>query len=172
MFTIGHTTRGFDEFAALLSEWNIEVLADVRSVPRSRRNPQFNSDVLANCLAEVGIEYGRLPGLGGWRRPRADSPNTGWRLASFRGFADYMLTADFQSALGDLIARGCAGRRLAFMCAEVLPWRCHRALIADALVVRGYEVRHVMSAHKADAHRVTPFASVEGVVVTYPSVPA
>ncbi len=170
MFTIGHSTRSFEEFVALLQARSIELLADVRTVPRSRHNPQFNTENLAPGLATAGITYVPLPALGGWRRPRADSPNTGWRHASFRGYADYMLTAEFRGALDGLIALGCE-HRLAFMCAEAVPWRCHRSLIADALVARGYDVRHVVSATKVDPHRMTPFAHVEGDVVTYPPQP-
>ena len=130
--------------------------------------PTIQCGYLARRPARSGIDYIRLPALGGWRRPRPDSLNTGWRLESFRGFADYMLTDEFRVALDDLIALACAGRSLAFMCAEAVPWRCHRSLIADALTARGYEVRHVMSVDKADLHRMTPFASVEGDLVTYP----
>jgi uncharacterized protein (DUF488 family) len=170
MFTIGHSTRNFEDFVSLLHARDIELLADVRTAPRSRRNPQFNTENLATSLPLVGIAYVRLPELGGWRRPRADSSNTGWRHASFRGYADYMLTADFRSALDGLIALGC-GHRLAFMCAEAVPWRCHRSLIADALVARGYDVRHIVSATKADPHRMTPFARVGNGSVTYPPLP-
>jgi len=172
VFTIGHSTRSLEELVSLLIAWNIDVLADVRSAPRSRRNPQFNADTLPARLSDDGIDYVRLPELGGWRRPRADSPNTAWRLESFRGFADYMMTDEFRAALDDLIARACAGRNLAFMCAEAVPWRCHRSLIADALTARGYEVRHIVGVDKAAPHRMTPFASVEGKLVTYPHVSA
>ena len=152
----------------LLTAWNISVLADIRSVPRSRRNPQFDAETLPGDLASVGIEYVRLPDLGGWRRPRPDSPNAGWRLASFRGFADYMLTDDFKRALDNLMTLSCAGRSLGIMCAEAVPWRCHRSLIADALTARGYQVRHIMHADKAEPHRITRFALIAGNIVTYP----
>lgn len=171
LFTIGHSTRSLQEFSALLLTWNIGLLADVRSVPRSRRNPQFNADVLPAGLRDAGIDYIRLPALGGWRRPRMDSPNTGWRLASFRGFADYMLTGDFRDALDNLITLACAGQRLAIMCAEAVPWRCHRSLIADAVTARGYEVCHIMSIEKANPHHMVPFAHVDGDLVTYPPLP-
>ena len=170
MFTIGHSTRSIADFVSLLHARDIELLADVRTAPRSRRNSQFNTENLAPCLATASIAYVQLPALGGWRRPRANSPNTGWRHASFRGYADYMMTADFRNALDGLIALGCE-QRLAFMCAEAVPWRCHRSLIADALVARGYDVRHIVSATKADSHRMTPFARVEGGSVTYPPLP-
>jgi uncharacterized protein (DUF488 family) len=170
MFTIGHSTRSFEEFVVLLQARSIELLADVRTVPRSRHNPQFNTENLSVALAKAGITYAQLPALGGWRRPLADSGNTAWRLASFRGYADYMLTAEFRNALAGLIVLGCE-HRLALMCAEAVPWRCHRSLIADALVARGYDVRHIISARKADPHRMTLFAHVEGDVVTYPPPP-
>ncbi len=172
LFTIGHSTRNLEEFIRLLAAWDIGVLADVRSVPRSRRNPQFNADILPAGLRDSGIDYIRLPALGGWRRPRMDSPNAGWRLASFRGFADYMLTNEFKDALDKLIALACAGQRFALMCAEAVPWRCHRSLISDALTARGYAVCHIMSLEKADLHRMTPFARVDGDLVTYPPLPA
>ncbi len=170
LFTIGHSTRSFDEFVALLRAWRIELLADVRTAPHSRRNPQFNTEVLAADLPTVGIGYVRVSELGGWRRPRAGSPNTGWRHASFRGYADYMLTAPFAAALDNLIALG-RQHRVAVMCAEAVPWRCHRSLIADALVTRGCAARHILSATKADPHRMTPFAHIEDGVITYPSLP-
>jgi uncharacterized protein (DUF488 family) len=170
MFTIGHSTRSFEEFVALLQARSVKLLADVRTVRRSRHNPQFNIENLAPALATAGITYVQLPALGGWRRPLADSANTGWRQASFRGYADYMLTEEFRSALDGLIALG-REHRLAFMCAEAVPWRCHRSLIADALVARGCEVRHIINASKADAHRMTPFALVKVGVVTYPPLP-
>ena len=169
LLTIGHSTRSLDEFAGLLAVWRVALLVDVRTVPRSRRNPQFNEDVLSSELAARGIAYERTKALGGWRRPVPDSPNTGWRLASFRGYADYMRTGEFERALNALIASA-RQRRLAIMCAEAVPWRCHRSLIADALLVRGCEVRHIMTATKAEPHRMTPFARVDGDRVTYPPV--
>lgn len=169
MFTIGHSTRNLEDFVSLLEAWSTELLADVRTAPRSRHNPQFNAENLAIELPLAGIAYVRLPELGGWRRPHADSHNAGWRHASFRGYANYMQTDEFRIALSRLSALGCE-HRLAFMCAEAVPWRCHRSLIADALVVRGYDVRYIVSATKADLHRMTPFAHAEGDVVTYPSL--
>lgn len=166
LFTIGHSTRSLEEFVSLLRAWGVEILADVRSVPRSRRNPQFNADTLPAGLRDSGIDYIRLPALGGWRRPQMDSPNAGWRLASFRGFADYMLSNEFKDALDNLIALACAGPRLALMCAEAVPWRCHRSLISDALTATGYEVCHIMSVEKANTHRMTPFARVDGDLLT------
>jgi uncharacterized protein (DUF488 family) len=169
LFTIGHSTRSIDEFVALLRAWRIELLADVRTAPHSRRNPQFNTEVLAADLPTAGIGYVRLSKLGGWRRPRVGSPNTGWRHASFRGYADYMLTAPFGTAIDNLIALG-RQQRVAVMCAEAVPWRCHRSLIADALAMRGHAVRDILSATKADPHRLTPFAHIEDGVITYPSL--
>jgi uncharacterized protein (DUF488 family) len=157
-----------EEFVALLTRWDVGLLVDVRSVPRSRRNPQFNDDTLPGSLAGAGIEYVRSPALGGWRRPRPDSPNTGWRLESFRGYADYMLTDRFKIAVDDLISQASAGRHLAIMCAEAMPWRCHRSLISDAIIARGHKVCHIMSLEKAEVHRLTPFARVEGDRITYP----
>ena len=151
----------------MLRAHGIEVLADVRSVPRSRYNPQFNRETLPDQLAEAGIEYRHMAGLGGLRKPRKDSPNTGWRNDSFRGYADYMQTAEFERNVSELMALA-AERRVAIMCAEAVPWRCHRSMISDAVMARGGEVRHIMSADKADAHRMTSFARVDGERVSYP----
>ncbi len=151
-----------------LKSHGIELLVDVRSVPRSRRVPQFNRETLPATLAGAGIEYLHLPALGGFRKPLPDSPNGGWRNNSFRGYADYMQTAEFAAALDELIALG-RGRPLAFMCAEALPFRCHRSLIADALAARGYCVCHIMGPRRAEEHKLTPFARVDGGRVTYPA---
>lgn len=165
LHTIGHSTRPFEELAALLRENGVARLLDVRTVPRSRHNPQFNSDVLAAALPEQGISYAHLPALGGLRKSKPDSINQGWRNASFRGYADYMQTEAFTQALTALISEGPAA---AIMCAEAVPWRCHRSLIADALSVRGVEVRHIMGHGKTQAHALTGFAHVEGTRITYP----
>lgn len=166
-FTIGHSTRSFEELVALLRAHSVTHLIDVRTVPRSRRNPQFNRETLAEALPAVGISYTHMPGLGGLRKPRKESPNTGWRNDSFRGYADYMLTPEFETALAALIA--ISGReRVAIMCAEAVPWRCHRSLIADALAARGMEVRHIMGPGAARPHTLTPFAVLTGTRVTYP----
>lgn len=169
VFSIGHSNRSSDAFLALLEAWRIELLVDVRHVPRSRRNPQFNTETLAITLPEAGIAYRRNSELGGWRKPAPDSPNGAWRNKSFRGYADYMLTDAFHQALDRLIAMA-ARQRTAMMCAEAVPWRCHRSLIADALMAGGHSVRHIMSATRADAHRMTPFARVDGATVTYPAL--
>jgi uncharacterized protein (DUF488 family) len=152
----------------MLRAHGVERLVDVRTVPRSRHNPQFNLDALPGSLAEAGIEHRHMAGLGGLRHARKDSRNTGWQNASFRGYADYMETPEFESNLRELIDLG-AERRTAIMCAESVPWRCHRSLIADALTARGIAVAHIMSATKANPHKMTSFARVEGERVRYPS---
>jgi uncharacterized protein (DUF488 family) len=169
LFTIGHSTRPFDEFVAMLRAWEIEALVDVRTAAGSRRHPQFNAAALESELPRAGIAYERMPALGGFRRPRADSPNSGWRNASFRGYADYMETSEFRAALDTLIDRA-RDARLVIMCAEAVPWRCHRSLIADALVARGCLVRHITSGTRAGEHHLTPFAHVDGASVTYPAL--
>jgi len=168
ILTIGHSTRPADAFLTLLRAHGVTTLVDVRTIPRSRRNPQFAREALAESLARASIRYVHMPGLGGLRRPRPDSPNTGWRNAGFRGYADYMATAAFETNLAALVAEA-ARAPLAFMCAEAMPWRCHRSLIADALTVRGLAVEHILSASTTEPHRLTPFARVEGTTVTYPS---
>jgi uncharacterized protein (DUF488 family) len=144
------------------------LLVDVRTMPRSRYNPQFNRETLPGSLAAAGIDYLHMPGLGGLRHPRKDSVNTGWRNLSFRGYADYMQTPEFEQHLAELLHEA-EGRRTVAMCAEAVPWRCHRSLIADAALARGIPVLHIMSAEKADPHKLTTFARVEGERVTYPS---
>ena len=136
VFTLGHSTLPIERFVALLARYGIEQLADVRTVPRSRRNPQFNADALSESLRTVGISYVPFRELGGLRKPRPDSPNSGWRNESFRGYADYMQTPEFEAGLSRLVELG-AKQRTAIMCAEAVPWRCHRSLVADALVARG-----------------------------------
>ena len=168
VLTIGHSTRPLADFMEILKAQDVEKVADVRTVPRSRHNPQFNQDTLPQSLADVGIGYAHLPGLGGLRHARRDSPNLGWRNDSFRGFADYMLTPEFVEPLQALIDLA-KETRLVLMCAETLPWRCHRSLIADALTVRGLKVEHIISAAKLQEHRLTPFARVEGTRITYPA---
>jgi uncharacterized protein DUF488 len=167
ILTIGHSTRPIDEFIALLQQHGVERLVDIRTIPRSRHNPQFNSEALAKSLACAGIEYAHLKELGGLRHPRPDSINMGWRNASFRGYADYMQTPEFQEALQRLL-RLCEEKRCAVMCAEAVPWRCHRSLLADALLARGIAAEHIMSGSRRDAHSLTPFARVEKQRVFYP----
>jgi len=167
IWTVGHSTRPIDEFTDLLRSHEISLLLDIRTVPRSRYNPQFNTDTLAQSLREAVLQYRHLPELGGLRKPKKDSLNDGWHNASFRGYADYMQTDKFQRALEELMAYS-TGTRTAIMCAEAVPWRCHRSLIADALVARGWEVRHILSQVKADEHRFTPFAVIDGDTLVYP----
>jgi len=169
IYTIGHSNRSLEEFLSLLSAHSIELLADIRSVPKSRHNPQFNREAMAISLPAAGIAYQHIPGLGGRRHPRKDSINLAWRNDSFRGYADYMQTAPFDGALAELMAAASA-HRTAIMCAESVPWRCHRSLVADALTARGVEVKHIMTATTANPHKLTPFAAVEGVRVTYPGI--
>jgi uncharacterized protein (DUF488 family) len=145
-------------------------LVDVRTVPRSRHNPQFNRDTLPAELARAGVAYTHCPALGGLRMPRKDSINTAWRNASFRGFADYMQTREFINAVEDLL-RMAEEETLAVMCAEVLPWRCHRSLIADALAARGTRVEHILSPGRREDHRLTAWARLDGRRVTYPGLP-
>jgi uncharacterized protein (DUF488 family) len=168
IFTVGHSTRSSEELLALLREAGVELIADVRAFPSSRRHPQFNRDALSSWLAEAEIRYLHLPGLGGRRDPAPDSPNGGWREPAFRGYADHMTTAEFKGALGQLEREG----RLvptAIMCAEAVWWRCHRRLIADALVARGWCVEHLGIGEGRAVHELPPFAVVEpDGLVTYP----
>lgn len=166
VYTIGHSTRDIDRFIALLEREHIQHVADVRSFPGSRRNPQFGRDALAASLAARGIGYSHHPELGGRRHTRPDSPNGAWRNESFRGYADYMLTPAFAAAVDVLIERA-AQERTAIMCAEAVPWRCHRSLISDALVARGVDVRHILDA-RTEPHHMTPFAIVKDGVLYYP----
>lgn len=165
--TIGHSTRSLNAFIACLHAHHVRVLADVRSVPRSRHNPQFVKAMLATAVALVEIRYVHLSDLGGFRRPWSNSPNGAWRNSSFRGYADYMQTDAFRVALDELIALDRLGT-VAVMCAEAVPWRCHRSLIADALLARGIRVEEVVGTDTVRDHGLTPFAHVEGDRVLYP----
>lgn len=167
IWTIGHSTRPIAEFIALLRAHGINLLIDVRTVPRSRHNPQFNTEALAESLRGAGLGSIHMPALGGLRKARKDSINDGWRNASFRGYADYMQTPEFCEALEVLMSTSRL-QPTAIMCAEAVPWRCHRSLIADALAVRGWTIRHILSPVKADEHRLTPFAVIDGTRLTYP----
>ena len=170
VLTVGHSTRPLGEFIALLQAHSVAQLIDVRTVPRSRHNPQFNRETLPAALAADGIGYEHVAGLGGFRRTHPASPNTGWRNLSFRGYADYMQTREFADNLARLIAK--AGReRIALMCAEAVPWRCHRSLIADALLVHGVRVEEVVSQTRCQVHVLMPFARVSGTMLTYPPEP-
>jgi len=170
IWTIGHSTRSLAELVALLRAHGIERVADVRRFPRSRRHPHFDAGALARDLPEAGIAYRHFPTLGGFRRPRPDSRNTAWRNASFRGYADYMATDEFAGHL-DALLDDARTVPTAIMCAEAVPWRCHRSLIADALVARGVEVRHVLGLERAEPHVLSADARVTGGRVTYPGPP-
>jgi uncharacterized protein (DUF488 family) len=167
LHTVGHSIHPIEEFVRILQAHGIARLVDVRTIPRSRRNPQFNRESLSASMQTVGIEYCHLPGLGGLRHPRKDSMNTGWRNASFRGYADYMQTPEFGENLNRLMQLA-SEAPTAIVCAEAVPWRCHRSLIADALVARGVPVMEILSAIKSQPHAMTPFAKVDGQQVTYP----
>ena len=168
MLTVGHSNRPLAEFLDILKAHGVELLVDVRTVPRSRHNPQFNQEALPRALEAEGIRYRHMPGLGGLRHTRKDSLNTGWKNLSFRGYADYMQTAEFARSLEELLALEPACQ-VVIMCAESVPWRCHRSMIADALTVRGVSVFHLLSAAQSQPHRLTPFARVEGIEITYPA---
>jgi uncharacterized protein (DUF488 family) len=168
VLTIGHSTRPLDEFIALLEAHAVTLVIDVRTIPRSRHNPQFNQDSLPGSLKNSGIGYVHMPGLGGLRHAKTDSLNLGWRNASFRGYADYMQTPEFRRQIDELI-RLAKEHRLAIMCAEAVPWRCHRSLIGDALTVRGIRTEDIMSLTQRRLHTLTPFALVQGTNITYPA---
>ena len=166
-YTIGHSTRSIQEFLELIREQGIKQLIDVRTVPRSRTNPQFNRELLPESLRAVGIEWEHAPALGGLRRPSPDSPNTAWRNANFRGYADHMASREFERALDHVIEVG-RSENVVLMCAEAVPWRCHRSLIADALLARGFEVTEIIGRGQSRPHKMTSFARVEDGRVSYP----
>jgi uncharacterized protein (DUF488 family) len=168
-YTVGHSTRSAEDFLVLLNAHGIAQLADVRTIPRSRRHPHFSREALATQLQEHGIEYRHYPGLGGLRRPRADSPNTAWKNASFRGYADHMMTPEFAVSFDELLTFGRAAPT-AIMCAEAVWWRCHRALLSDALMIRGVDVLHIDSKGPPRLHRVNEFARNVAGNVTYPGL--
>lgn len=167
VLTVGHSTRTSKEFVVLLLAHGVKQLIDVRTIPRSRHNPQFNRDRLPRPLQKAGIRYRHMAGLGGLRHARRDSINTAWRNASFRGFADYMQTPEFQEALDQLVELA-KKRRTAIMCAEAVPWRCHRSLIGDALLVRGVRVEEIASPTRTRPHTLTPWARVKRRRLSYP----
>ena len=167
VLTIGHSTRTLDEFIRLLQTHDVSCVVDVRTVPRSRHNPQFNKASLPRALKKAGLRYVHLPGLGGLRHTKPDSLNAGWRNASFRGYADYMQTQEFEQGLEELIQLANQDQ-IALMCAEAVPWRCHRSLIADALLVHGIRTEDIMSPNRRQVHTLTPFAKVQGTKITYP----
>jgi hypothetical protein len=169
LWTIGHSTHPLESFLDLLEGHGIRALVDVRTVPRSRRHPQFGADALARSLPQHGIDYQHVPGLGGWRHARPDSPNSAWRNESFRGYADYALTAEFADALGHLCRRA-ARQPTAIMCSEALWWRCHRRLIADPLVAAGWEVCHIGPDGRLGVHALADFAALrDDGTLAYPS---
>jgi uncharacterized protein (DUF488 family) len=168
IFTIGHSTHPLEIFMDLLQMHSVNHLVDIRTVPRSLHNPQYNRDTLPGPLARHGISYRHDASLGGLRKGRHDSINTGWQNSSFRGFADHMQTVEFLRAI-DMLLAACHNGRTVLMCAESLPWRCHRSLIADALVVKGAEVLHIMSNGTIRSHELTSFARVANGTVTYPA---
>ncbi len=168
ILTIGHSTRPIEEFIRLLKAHSVRRVVDIRTVPRSRHNPQYNRGQLSSALHSARIHYRYMPGLGGFRHARPDSVNIGWHNLSFRGFADYMQTSVFRTNLDDLIDLA-RQERIAIMCAEAVPWRCHRSLIADALLALGIEVREITSATRTRLHGLTPWAQVNGTQVTYPA---
>ena len=166
IYTVGHSTRPLAGFLEILAAHGIGQLVDIRSIPRSRRHPHFSGDALAASLESAGIVYRHLRALGGMRKPRADSRNTAWRVEGFRGYADYMETPPFHAGLDELVVLAGA-TPAAVMCAEAVPWQCHRQLVADALVARGVEVRHILSITGAPLHTLTDFALVEQGRVAY-----
>jgi uncharacterized protein (DUF488 family) len=168
--TVGHSNRAIEDFIGLLRLNGVACVLDIRTVPKSRHNPQFGQEKLAASLAAAGIAYRYLPGLGGLRRPRKDSPNAGWRNLSFRGYADYMQSDDFARNV-DAVIELAHSQCCALMCAEAVPWRCHRSLVADALLVRGVRVDDIIDARQRRPHKLTPFAHVDGLRITYPPSP-
>ncbi len=170
IYTVGHSTRSAEELVELLRAHGIQTLVDIRTVPRSRTNPQFNRDTLPRTLAREDLRYVHLPRLGGLRKAREDSPNGAWRNRSFRGYADYMLTEEFAQGMEELRELTEDGP-LALMCAEAVRWRCHRSLVADALYARGVVALHITSRTRADPHKLTPFGVLHGRRVLYPSPP-
>jgi uncharacterized protein (DUF488 family) len=168
IYTIGHSTHPIDHFLHMLQAYSIETLVDVRTVPRSRHNPQFDQKNLEQSLRNAGMEYVHMASLGGLRHASKDSPNTGWRNSSFRGYADYMQTESFEQAIEALIALS-KQSRCVIMCAEAVPWRCHRSLVGDALLVRSLSVNDIMTEKTSQPHKLTPWARVDGTSITYPA---
>lgn len=167
VFTIGHSTRPVAEFIDIIKAYGIKKVADIRTIPKSRHNPQFNQDEIWESLKAAKIGYIHMKGLGGLRHALKDSQNTAWKNVSFRGFADYMQTGEFKDSLEKLVEEA-KKRTIVVMCAEAVPWRCHRSLLGDALLVRGVQVMHIMNASSSIEHTLTPWAKVEGTKITYP----
>jgi len=170
VFTVGHSTRSPEIFIQILNVHGIQCLVDVRTIPYSRRNPQFNRDTLENLLNSRTIAYLNMKSLGGLRHARKNSPNTGWKNNSFRGYADYMQTREFADGLQKLISL-VKENVVCIMCAEAVPWRCHRSMIADALLVQGIEVRHIVDASHVRIHTLSAMARIKGTQITYPGEP-
>jgi uncharacterized protein (DUF488 family) len=168
VLTIGHSTLTIENFIQILHAHGVTCVVDVRSIPRSRHNPQFNRDILPGSLKVAGIDYEYIEGLGGLRQPISNSPNTGWENASFRGYADYMQTKEFEENMDALIDLA-KSKQIVLMCAESVPWRCHRSMIADALLVRGISTEHITSINKRSVHALTPFANIHSMHITYPN---
>lgn len=168
IFTVGHSTRSIEDFLELLKHYNITELVDIRTIPKSRHNPQFNGDTLAHILRNHHIGYRHQKNLGGLRHTHAGSINTAWRNASFRGYADYMQTKEFDEGIQEL-AKIAHTKTVAIMCSEAVPWRCHRSLVGDALLVRGFDVEDIYSLTSAKPHKLTPWAVVKGTTITYPA---
>lgn len=168
IYTIGHSTHAIEEFISLLKQYKITELVDIRTIPKSRHNPQYNEKELAHALRNHHIGYRHEKNLGGLRHAKSDSVNLGWHNSSFRGFADYMQTEEFKAALEKLIELT-HQKTVAIMCAEAVPWRCHRSLIGDTLLVHGLEVQDIYSLTSCKPHKMTPFAKVHGKTITYPT---
>jgi uncharacterized protein (DUF488 family) len=168
IFSIGHSTRPLQQFLALLRAHGIHTLVDIRSIPHSRRNPQYNQEALQQAIEAEDLGYKHLPALGGHRRAREDSPNTGWINPAFRGYADYMQTAVFEQGLCELLELNRVVGPVAIMCSEAVPWRCHRSMVADALVARGTPVVHILGPSRTRAHRLNPMVRMEGALLRYP----
>jgi uncharacterized protein (DUF488 family) len=167
--TIGHSTRAIEVFVALLEAHNVELLVDVRRWPTSKRYPHFHRESLANTLGHEQIAYVWRGDLGGFRKPSADSQNTAWKVGAFRAYADFMLTPGFERIMQEM-EQLVASKRIAIMCAEAVPWRCHRQLLADAFLVRGFSVRHIMN-DGCHEHHLPPFALPKGTEIFYPASP-
>ncbi|MBI2774437.1 DUF488 domain-containing protein [Candidatus Dependentiae bacterium] len=169
IFTVGHSTRSIEDFLALLKHYHVTELVDIRTIPKSRHNPQFNGPELAHVLRNHRIGYRHQKNLGGLRHTHSDSINMAWRNVSFRGFADYMQTAEFKDGIRELIDVA-HEKTVAIMCGEAVPWRCHRSLVGDALLVRGIEVEDIYSITSIKPHTLTPWAMVQGTTITYPAI--
>jgi len=169
VFTIGHSTRPIEDFLNLLKHYNITELVDIRTIPKSRHNPQFNGQELAHVLRNHHIGYRHQKNLGGLRHTHVGSINMAWRNASFRGYADYMQTKEFEDGIKELI-KIAHEKTVIIMCSEAVPWRCHRSLVGDALLVRGIDVEDIYSITSIKPHKLTPWAVVQGTTITYPVI--